>query len=235
MTKKLAIMQPYLFPYIGYFQLINSVDEFVIYDNIQYTKKGWINRNRILVNNKEQILTLPLQKDSDYLDIIDRKISNSWIEDRKKLINVFKSSYNKAPYFSEIFGLIQECLCYDEKNLFKFILNSLNKINKYLEINTPIIVSSTINIDYSLKSQDKVLAICESQKATTYINSIGGTELYDKNIFKEKNIILNFIKSEKIEYKQFTNEFIPWLSIIDIMMFNSKDKIQEYLNSYTLI
>lgn len=235
MTKKLAIMQPYLFPYIGYFQLINSVNEFVVYDNIQYTKKGWINRNRILVNNKDQLFTIPLQKDSDYLNIIDRKISGTWGDDRKKLINVLKSSYNKTPYFKEVFELIQECLFYDNNNLFEFILNSLNKINLYLEIDTPIVISSTINIDHTLKSQDKVLAICEAQKSTTYINAIGGTELYDKETFKNKNINLNFIKSEKIEYKQFNNEFVPWLSIIDVMMFNSKEQIQKYLNSYTLI
>ena len=235
MTKKIAIMQPYLFPYIGYFQLINSVDEFVIYDNIQYTKKGWINRNRILVDNKDQLLTIPLQKDSDYLNIIDRKIAGSWVEDRKKLVNVLKSSYSKAPYFKEAFELIQECLLCDKNNLFEFILNSLNKINLYLEINTPIILSSTINIDHNLKSQNKVLSICEAQKATTYVNAIGGTELYNKEIFKLKNINLNFIKSEKIEYNQFNGNFISWLSIIDVMMFNSKDKIKEYLNSYTLI
>ena len=228
-------MQPYLFPYIGYFQLINSVDEFVIYDNIQYTKKGWINRNRILVDNKDQLLTIPLQKDSDYLNIIDRKIAGSWVEDRKKLVNVLKSSYSKAPYFKEAFELIQECLLCDKNNLFEFILNSLNKINLYLEINTPIILSSTINIDHNLKSQNKVLSICEAQKATTYVNAIGGTELYNKEIFKLKNINLNFIKSEKIEYNQFNGNFISWLSIIDVMMFNSKDKIKEYLNSYTLI
>ena len=228
-------MQPYLFPYIGYFQLINSVDEFVIYDNIQYTKKGWINRNRILVDNKDQLLTIPLQKDSDYLNIIDRKIAGSWVEDRKKLVNVLKSSYSKAPYFKEAFELIQECLLCDKNNLFEFILNSLNKINLYLEINTPIILSSTINIDHNLKSQNKVLSICEAQKATTYVNAIGGTELYNKEIFKLKNINLNFIKSEKIEYNQFNGNFISWLSIIDVMMFNSKDKLKEYLNSYTLI
>lgn len=228
-------MQPYLFPYIGYFQLINSVDEFVIYDNIQYTKKGWINRNRILVDNKDQLLTIPLQKDSDYLNIIDRKIAGSWVEDRKKLVNVLKSSYSKAPYFKEAFELIQECLLCDKNNLFEFILNSLNKINLYLEINTPIITSSTLNIDHNLKSQDKVLAICNSQQANTYINAIGGVNLYNKEIFKNKNINLNFIKSEKIEYKQFTENFIPWLSIIDVLMFNPKEKIKEYLNNYTLI
>jgi hypothetical protein len=234
-TKKIAIMQPYLFPYIGYFQLINSVDEFVIYDNIQYTKKGWINRNRILVDNKDQLLTIPLQKDSDYLNIIDRKIADIWVEDRKKLVNVLKSSYSKAPYFKEAFELIQECLLCDKNNLFEFILNSLNKINLYLKINTPIIVSSTINIDHNLKSQNKVLSICGEQKASTYINAIGGIELYNKEVFLNQNITLNFIKSENIEYKQFNNKFIPWLSIIDVMMFNSVEDIKKYLNSYTLI
>jgi hypothetical protein len=228
-------MQPYLFPYIGYFQLINSVDEFVIYDNIQYTKKGWINRNRILVNNKDQLFTLPLQKDSDYLNIVDRKISNTWGDDRKKLLNVLKSSYQKAPYFKNVFELIQDCLFNDKNNLFEFILDSLYNINNYLNINTSIVISSTLNIDHNLKSQDKVLAICEYQKATTYINAIGGTELYNKETFKEKNINLNFIKSEKIKYTQFNNEFIPWLSIIDVMMFNSSEEIKNYLNSYTLI
>ena len=103
---KLAIMQPYFMPYIGYFQLINSVDKFIIYDNIQYTKKGWINRNRILVNGKDQLITLPIKKDSDYLDVIERELSESWDKDKNKMLNVIKSSYSKSPYFQEVFSLI---------------------------------------------------------------------------------------------------------------------------------
>jgi hypothetical protein len=232
---KLAIMQPYFFPYIGYFQLINSVDEFVIYDNIQYTKKGWINRNRILVNGKDQLFTLPIKKDSDYLDIVERTISETWVKERIKLLNVIQSSYVKAPYFKEVNELIKDCLLDNETNLFKFLLNILNKINNYLNISTPIKISSDIKINHSLKSQNKVLSICREQKASTYINAIGGIELYDKEIFSQQNITLNFIKSENIEYKQFNNKFIPWLSIIDIMMFNSIEDIKKYLNSYTLI
>jgi hypothetical protein len=232
---KLAIMQPYFMPYIGYFQLINSVDEFVIYDNIQYTKKGWINRNRILVNGKDQLFTLPIKKDSDYLDIVERTISETWVKERIKLLNVIQSSYVKAPYFKEVNELIKDCLLDNETNLFKFLLNILNKINNYLNISTPIKISSDIKINHSLKSQNKVLSICGEQKASTYINAIGGTELYDKEIFSQQNITLNFIKSENIEYKQFNNKFIPWLSIIDVMMFNSVEDIKKYLNSYTLI
>ena len=123
----------------------------------------------------------------------------------------------------------------NENNLFKFLLNVLTKINNYLDISTPVIISSDIKINHSLKSQDKVLSICGEQKANAYINAIGGIELYDKEVFLNKNITLNFIKSENIEYKQFNNKFIPWLSIIDVMMFNSVEDIKKYLNSYTLV
>jgi hypothetical protein len=232
---KVAIMQPYFFPYIGYFQLINSVDKFIIYDNIQYTKKGWINRNRILVNKKDQLITLPIRKDSDYLNIIERELSESWEIDKNKMLNVIKSSYNKAPYFQDTFELISKCLNNPETNLFKFIYDSIISINNYLEIKTPIIISSTVDIDHTLKSQDKVLSLCKKQNTDTYINSIGGVELYNKETFKKNNIELNFIKSNPIQYKQFNNEFISWLSIIDVMMFNSKQQIKEYLNNYTLI
>ena len=224
-----------MFPYIGYFQLINSVDQFIIYDNIQYTKKGWINRNRILVNGKDQLITLPIKKDSDYLNVVERELSESWEKDKNKILNIIKSSYSKAPYFQETFELISKCLNYPEVNLFKFIYNSIVLINDYLEIKTPIVISSTIDIDHTLKSQDKVLSLCKNQNAKIYINSIGGMELYDKKIFKQNNIELNFIKSNPIQYKQFNTEFVSWLSIIDVLMFNSKEQIKEYLNSYTLI
>jgi hypothetical protein len=232
---KVAIMQPYFFPYIGYFQLINSVDKFIIYDNIQYTKKGWINRNRILVNKKDQLITLPIKKDSDYLNVVERELSKSWEIDKNKMLNVIKSSYNKAPYFQDTFELISKCLNNPETNLFKFIYDSIISINNYLEIKTPIIISSTIDADHTLKSQDKVLSLCKKQNADIYINSIGGVELYDKETFRNNSIKLNFIKSNSIQYKQFNNEFISWLSIIDVMMFNSKQQIKEYLNNYTLI
>ena len=232
---KLAIMQPYFMPYIGYFQLINSVDKFIIYDNIQYTKKGWINRNRILVNGKDQLITLPIKKDSDYLDVIERELSESWDKDKNKMLNVIKSSYSKSPYFQEVFSLITQCLNNPESNLFRFIYDGIVLVNEYLEIKTQIVVSSTIDADHTLKSQDKVLSLCKSQNADIYINSIGGVELYDKKIFKQNGIELNFIKSNPIQYKQFNNEFIPWLSIIDVLMFNSKEEIKKYLNEYTLI
>lgn len=228
---KIAIMQPYLFPYIGYFQLIKNVDEFIVYDNIQFTKKGWINRNRLLVNGKESYLTLPLKKDSDYLDIKDRYITEDWTLERKKIINKIKETYIKAPFFQPVFPLIEGIINFENKNLFQFIFNSLKQINNYLDIKTPLIISSSIEIDHSLKAEDKVIALCKARLASNYINPIGGIELYSKDIFRAAGLELQFLKTNNLIYPQFKNEFIPFLSIIDVMMFNNKEKVKEYLNS----
>ena len=235
MEKRVSIMQPYFLPYIGYFQLIKSVDEFILYDNIQYTKKGWINRNRILVNGSDRLITLPVKKDSDYLNVVDREISDTWNTDKKSLLNLIKSSYSKAPYFRETYELLEECLAVEHTNLFEFIHQTLLKINRYVEIETPITISSSISIDHSLKSEEKVLSLCKAVGATMYINAIGGQHLYSKDRFAAHKIQLQFIKSDTIQYSQFSNNFVPWLSIVDVLMFNSKQDIIRYLNSYTLI
>jgi hypothetical protein len=122
---KIAIMQPYFFPYIGYFQLMNAVDEFIIYDNIKFTKKGWINRNRILVNGKSSYISIPVKKDSDYLNVKERYIAESWSNERRKLLNRISDSYRKAPYFDLIFTTIQKSVLFEENNLFKFLLHSI--------------------------------------------------------------------------------------------------------------
>jgi hypothetical protein len=233
---KIAIMQPYFFPYIGYFQLINLVDEFIVYDNIEFTKKGWINRNRILVNGHDSYITLPLRKDSDYLDVRDRSLADVWSSERKKLLNRITSAYRNSPNFELVYPVIETCVLLDDKNLFRFIFNSLSIINEYLQIKTPIIISSTISINHELKAEKKVLALCKAMNATEYINPIGGVKLYRKDDFSNEGIDLYFIKSIDLKYKQFDHAFVPWLSIIDVMMFNSKDEIRKYLTySYTLI
>lgn len=231
---RIAIMQPYFFPYIGYFQLINAVDEFIIYDNIEFTKKGWINRNRILVNGKDAIISLPIKKDSDYLDVKDRFLADTWEVEKKKMLNRIVESYRKAPYFNECYNLIEKCINYDERNLFKFILYSIQTIMEYLNIDTDLVVSSTISIDHKLKSAEKVQAICKERGAEIYINPIGGLELYNKEQFKRNNLNIQFLKSDDITYDQFNNDFIPRISIIDVMMFNNKEDVQSKLESYTL-
>lgn len=230
---KLAIMQPYFFPYIGYFQLISAVDLFIVYDNIQYTKKGWINRNRILQNGTDALISLPIKKASDFLDVCDREVAESF--NRKRLLNKIRAAYNRAPYFKQTFPLVEAIVKYDDANLFRFIYHSMSRMLEHLGVSTQLIKSSDVNIDHTLKGQDKVLALCDGVSAETYINAIGGIELYSKEAFSSRGIELKFIKSHPIEYRQFKNEFCPWLSIIDVMMFNSIDMVREYLNGYELI
>lgn len=231
---KLAIMQPYFFPYIGYFQLINHVDEFIIYDNIEYAKKGWINRNRILVNGKDAYITLPLKKGSDFAHVRERELSDDWGAERKKMLNRIKESYRKAPQFLNAFPVIEQVLLFEDANLFGFILNSINVINAYLGITTPMVTSSTVAIDHTLKAGEKVKALCKTRDAKTYVNPIGGVELYDKEDFTREGIELQFLKTDNIIYDQFKNEFVPFLSIIDVMMFNSLDEIKMMLQQFSL-
>ena len=228
-------MQPYIFPYIGYWQLINAVDTFVVYDNIQYSKKGWFNRNNILLNNKKTIFTIPLKKDSDSLDVVDRVLADSSYKQILKILAQIKSSYRKTPYFNEVFPIIEDVLLNKEANLFKYLYYSILKICDYLEITTKIIISSDINIDHSLKSQYKVIALNKALESTQYINPIGGIELYNTDSFKKEKIELKFLESDIPQYQQFSGDFIPYLSIIDIMMFNSKSEIKEMLEKFTLI
>jgi len=229
---KLAIMQPYFLPYIGYFQLMNAVDEFVIYDNIKFTKKGWLNRNRILVNGKDSYITIPLKKIPDYFDIRDRYLAEIWRFEKKKMLNRVIESYRKAPKFDVVYPIIEKCILYEESNLFKFILNSLRLVNEYLEIRTSFLISSTISINHELKAEKKVVAICKSRKANVYLNPIGGIQLYLKDDFKDEGIDLYFLKTNELRYKQFKNDFVPSLSIIDVMMFNSKEEIRKMLGKY---
>jgi len=232
---KIAIMQPYFLPYIGYFQLINSVDEFVVYDNIEYTKKGWINRNRILVNGKDDFITLPLKKDSDYLHINKRFLAQSFEEEKKKLSRKINGAYRKAPFFNDAFPIIDNILNHGDNNLFNYILNSLQVLCSYLEIKTKISASSNIKIDHELRSEIKVIEICKGLNADTYINPIGGLELYSSQNFKQNNIELLFLKSNNIDYKQFNSDFVPWLSILDLLMFNSKENLKLMLLNFSVI
>ena len=230
--KSVAIMQPYFLPYIGYFQLINAVDEFVVYDNIQYTKKGWINRNRYLLNGSDSTFSIPLKKDRDWKDIIDRSIAEDF--DNKKLFRKIESAYKKAPNFASIIPIIEEIIFYEDKNLFRYIVFSLKKICNVLDIKTDIITSSLIDIDHSLESQNRVIQICNSLKATNYINLSGGVDLYDYESFKDKGIALQFISSNQISYKQFNNEFVPFLSILDLLMFNNKETLNNFIHKVNL-
>lgn len=229
----IAIMQPYFLPYIGYWQLLNSVDCFVLYDDIQYEKKGWINRNRYLSNGYDKLFTIALEKASDYLNVVDRNISPQF--NRTKFLNQIKEAYKRAPYFNQGYQVLVDILKYQDENLFRFIENSIFYIKDILDIRTDIIVSSTIKIDKKLKSAERVIATCKACNDNDYVNPIGGMKLYDKNDFLNHGVKLSFLKTGDISYKQFNNDFIPSLSILDILMFNDIETIKSYLGDFTLI
>ena len=231
----LAIMQPYFMPYIGYFQLLNAVDVFVVYDNIQFTKKGWFHRNRILANGKDKMFSTPLKKDSDYLNVSQRYLADNFDKEKNRILRRITQSYLKAPYYKKVMPIIEKCFEKGTGNLFEFIYNSLKHIAQFLEIKTQMIISSKVSIDHSLKSQAKVIAFCKELGADSYINPVGGKSLYDVNAFKKEGVDLKFLQSNFFEYKQLGNDFVPWLSIVDVMMFNSIFKIQKYLNQYSLV
>jgi hypothetical protein len=227
---KLAIMQPYFFPYIGYWQLINAVDMFVIYDDVNFIKKGYINRNSLLLNGESQIFTLELLKSSQNKLINEIEIGDNL----NKILKTIAMAYKKSPNFENFYPVLEDILKIREKNLAKFLGYSLKRISEYLEIDTKFIYSSDIEKDNSLKAQDKILDLSKKLEATSYINAIGGKGLYEKMRFKEKFISLNFLETEIIHYEQLKGDFIPYLSIIDIAMFNSVKDIKIMLGKYTL-
>lgn len=227
-------MQPYFFPYLGYFQLIAAVDVFVVYDNIQYTKRGWINRNRILRDGEAALLSLPLKKASDYLDVRERELAADFRRD--KMLNQIRGAYRLAPFFERTMPLIEDIVQYDENNLFGYLHHSIAKICAYLGLATRIRISSQVPIDHSLRGQDKVLAFCRAQDAGLYVNAIGGMELYSRAAFAAQGIDLKFIRSKPFEYPQAGRSFTPSLSIIDVLMFNSLDAVRTRVrDDYELI
>lgn len=228
---KLAIMQPYFFPYIGYFQLINAVDKFIFYDDVNFINRGWINRNRILINSSPHFLTVQLKGASQNKLIDEVEI----LENRESLKKTILMSYKKAPYFQDVWPIILDCMDLKTTKISELAIYSTLQICKYLEIQTAFEISS---IHYpkskGLKKQKRLIEICRLNKATQYINPIGGKEIYTKEEFSSEGIKLNFIQTHPIEYKQFKRPFVPWLSIIDIIMFNNLNEIKKYLDKYDL-
>jgi hypothetical protein len=225
---KIAIMQPYFLPYLGYFQLISAVDSFVVYDTIQYTKKGWINRNQMLRNGAAVMVSLPVKKGSDYLDVVDRKLADDF--DPKALQNQIAGAYRMAPYFSSTMPLIESILQYRSANLFDFLFHSLRQCCEHLNIATPLMRSSAVEKGPSLlKGQDRVIDICRRLSGDVYINPPGGRALYAAKDFKAERLALQFIRPRLRSYPQIGAGFVPSLSILDVMMFNRPDHINGTL------
>lgn len=231
---KLAIMQPYFFPYLGYFQMFNAVDKFVLLDDVNFIKRGYINRNSILLSGKVHQFSIPLEKPSQNKLINETKLSFHQ-KDKENFLKTIQVAYKKAPFFNDFYPILEAIVLNEENDLTKFLKFSFEQVKKYLNLNTEILLSSEIEKDNSLKAQDRIIEINKKLGSTIYINAIGGQELYNKDTFKDIGIELKFIKMQNIVYKQFTNEFVPNLSMIDVLMFNSKDDIKELLNEYELI
>lgn len=236
MKKKIAIMQPYIFPYIGYFQLLTAVDTFVILDDVNFIMRGWINRNNILINGKPFLFSIPLSKPSQNRLISETKINFSEKE-KIKFLKTLEGAYKKAPYFNEFLPTLSQIIMYADDDLSGYIQNSFTAILKYLSLDIEIVRSSQIEKDNSLTGEARILEICKRLKTDTYVNLPGGMSLYSKSNFEKENMKLRFIKtlSEKINYKQFNPEYTPNLSFLDVVMFNSKEKIHEFLKQYALI
>lgn len=218
----LGIMQPYFLPYLGYFQLMKAVDVFIYYDDVTYIKQGWINRNNIIVNGEPFRFTLELQGASSFKKINEIDIGKN----RDKLYKTFFQAYSKAPYFHQVSELLRNVFSSEESNLFRYILETHQRIFNYLGVEINYLVSSEIDKDVSLKAQDKVLDICKRLGATKYINAIGGQHLYSREDFANKGIALFFIQP---------SVDLPKTSIMDVLMNNSPENIKVMFENYDLI
>jgi len=230
----IAIMQPYIFPYIGYFQLINAVDKFVIYDDVNFINKGWINRNQILVSGQPHLFTIPLKDASQNKLIyeVELALNDPW---KKKFLKTLQQSYQKSPNYQKVFLLIEEIVNFESVTIADLTLHALKKVCAYMNITTEIVDSSRVYNNSEFKAQERILDICKKENASHYINPIGGMELYEKNKFEKEHIRLDFIKSVASPYPQFKNAFVPWLSVIDILMFNDDENIAKLLKEFELI
>ena len=230
---RLAIMQPYIFPYIGYYQLIHAADKFVIYDDVNFINRGWINRNNLLVNGKAWLFSVPLKEASQNRLIGDIEIADA--EWGRKFLKTIEQAYKKSPFYSNVLELISSVVLKPTATISELTRNSLTAVSEYIGLSASFVNSSSIYDNQALKAQERILDICIKEKADHYINPIGGREIYSKELFDNSGIRLNFIKTGNVRYEQFKNEFVPNLSIIDVLMFNDKKDIRQMLDLYELV
>lgn len=233
----LAIMQPYFFPYLGYFQLVNAVETFVFYDDVNFIVKGWINRNQILHKDQAFKFTIPIVKASQNRLINELEIHEfkKWRNDFLRLIEV---NYRKAPNFKNTFEWLNIFLEKDCELISDLAARSIKAIMDLLDIPKKYMMSTDLNYQHGLiknGGQEKILKICEMLNGDHYINPRNGSSLYDYETFSEANVNLSFIQMGSISYKQFSNSnFVPNLSILDVLMFNELDQVKSFLNNYSL-
>ena len=225
-------MQPYFFPYLGYFQLINVVDKFVFYDDVNFIKNGWINRNRILLNSQAKYITVQLNGASPNKLIQEV----GFTDNREKLKRTIVQAYKKAPLFEQFWPIIEDVFNYQTETISELAAFSVIKTFEYVGLTTVFEFSSQNYADTNnLRKDERLIKICKRNNATEYINPIGGTELYTKSQFGQHGIKLHFLRTNPLQYRQFGHSFIPNLSIIDVMMFNTIEQIHEMLDNFELL
>jgi len=226
-------MQPYFLPYLSYFQLINATNKFIVYDDVTYIKGGWINRNKLLENAQGKFFNVELKSLSSNKLIKDIKLNDNSIW-RTKLCKRIKQNYHKAPFFTEIMPIIEDIIFHEANSISSFNVYSIKRVIELLKLQSEVKISSEQYQNQHLKSEDRVIDICLLENASVYINAINGKGLYSQKSFEENGISLNFLKSGEINYFQYSNRFVPNLSILDVLMFNSFDSISGYLQNYAL-
>lgn len=231
---KMGLMQPYFMPYIGYWQRINAVDVHVIYDDVNYIKNGWMNHNRILYQGEIKYFTIPLKGASPNKRINEVKVDTS-PRIQGKMLKTLEYAYKKAAHFTEGMSVLEPIITSSDDNLATYLESQLRSLSTYMGIETNLIMSSSIEKDNSLKGKDKVIEICKKQDAQIYVNASTGEHLYNKDNFRDEGIELIFMKDAcTVQYEQLSKEFIPALSIIDVIMNCSKEDISKLLNDYIM-
>jgi hypothetical protein len=231
---KLAVMQPYFFPYLPYWQLINAVDRFVIYDDVNFIKGGWVNRNRILVNGKPTFITVALRDASPNRSICDTQVHETAFRPERMLRTV-SQAYRRSPYFDQIYPTIETIVQNADRNLSSFLDFSIRTACHLLGIQTKIVPSHGAYGNEALRGQARVLDICMKEGAAIYVNAQGGAKLYDPETFAAKGIDLRFLVMRPFIYKQRANVFDPFLSIIDPLMETGVDGVRSRLNDFDLV
>jgi GNAT superfamily N-acetyltransferase len=233
--RRIAIMQPYFYPYIGYFNLIESADLIVFYDDVNFIKRGRIHRNSILVNGSEYQFTVPISKASQNRLIMDTALHDFdlW---RSRFLKQLEYSYRRAPYFNAVMKQVQQTLHERIATIADLAIASICGVYAYLGVNLRYTRSSQISPEtQGLEKSQRLIEITKKAKGTRYINTIGGTKLYEKSHFAAHGIELSFVKVNPVNYRQYGETFIPWLSIIDVLMFNPPAQVREMFRCYTVV
>jgi hypothetical protein len=227
-TPRLAIMQPYLFPYAGYFQLVAAVDRFVFYDDVNFIKGGWINRNRLLRQGAPAYFTIPLEGASPFMPIdrIETAPRERWL---RKLLDSLRHAYGRAPHYEAVMPLVEAVLLPESRSIAGIAKRSVTLVSDYLGLRTAFVDSSRIFRNNALQGAARVLDICCQCGAREYLNLPGGASLYAATEFADRGMTLRFVPVSLVPYRQGAHAFVPGLSILDMLMFNDVPACRELI------